>query len=163
MDSLLRLALTGEVLLLNTIAGYWVQHGSNTSSDLPLVDLAANVRIFRRAARLAVRAGQTTWRRIDGPLTRYEAITLIHLFGTMIGKTARGPFALVRLLAIGLRINPRLFREKVFISGCLRFVWPLVQLAFERTRRGRFDLGRRLRFGAESCRDRHESSLNVHR
>ena len=61
MDSLLRLALDGEVLLLNQIAGYWVQHGSNTSAHLPLEDLGANVRIFRRAARRAVRRGLSSW------------------------------------------------------------------------------------------------------
>ncbi len=163
MDSLLRLALSGEVLVLNTIAGYWVQHGGNASSVLPLADLAVNVRIFRHAARLAVRAEQTTWRQIDGPLTRYEASTLIHLFGTMIGKSARGPSALVRLLSISLGINPRLFREKIFVSGCLRFVRPLVQLAFERARLGRLYPGHPARFRARAGRDRHARSRGFDR
>jgi len=152
MDSLLRLALAGDVLVLNTIAGYWVQHGANTSSDLPLGELAKNARIFRQVARLAVERGQSTWRQLDGPLTRYEAITLIHLFGTMIGKTAHGPFALIRLLGIALSLNPRLFREKLFLAGCLRFVRPLFLLALERTWLGAGALRRLRRFRAGSGR-----------
>ena len=88
----------GEILVLNTIAGNWVQHGANASSSLPLADLPANVRIFREVARLAVRSGQSSWRKLEGPLTRYEAVTLVHLFGTMIGKSARAarPAAVAR-------------------------------------------------------------------
>jgi hypothetical protein len=134
MDSLLRLALSGEVLLLNTIAGYWVQHGANASTHLHLEDLAANARIFRQVARLAVRKGQSTWRKLEGPLTRYESQTLIHLFGTMIGKTATGPSALIRLLGIALSINPRLFLDKLFLSGCLDFARRLAQLTIARMR-----------------------------
>jgi glycosyltransferase involved in cell wall biosynthesis len=136
MDSLLRLALEGKVLVLKTIAGCWVQHGSNTSARLSLGELAPNARLFRQVARLAVRRGLSSWRQLDGPLTRYEARTLIHLFGTMIGKSARGPFALVRLLGVGLGINPSLFREKLFLFGCLRFVRPLTECALEQSRLG---------------------------
>ena len=136
MDSFLRLALTGEVLILNTVAGYWVQHGGNASSGLGLDDLAPNVRIFRNAARLAVRGGKATWGQLEGPLTRYEAVTLVHLFGTMIGKSVRGPTALIRLVAISLAINPRLLWEKLFVAGCLRFVHPLGRMALVRATRG---------------------------
>jgi glycosyltransferase involved in cell wall biosynthesis len=132
MDSLLRLALEGDVLVLNTIAGCWVQHGGNASSALGLGEIVPNVRIFRRIAGLAVARGRSSWRQLDGPLTQYEAQTLIHLFGTTIGRTSRGPTALLRMLAIGLRINPALLRDRLFLSGCLGFVRPLFGLAARR-------------------------------
>lgn len=108
MDSLLRLALEGDVLVLNTIAGCWVQHGGNSSANLPLVEIAANVRLFRRIARMAVRRGLTSMGAIDGVLTRYEAQTLAHLFSQTLGRTARGPFAVLRMVSIAISINPRL-------------------------------------------------------
>ncbi len=157
MDSLLRLALTGEVLLLNTIAGFWVQHGSNASSSLPLADLEANAKIFRQIATSAVQSGQSTWRTLQGPLTRYEAVTLIHLFGTMIGKTARGPLALFRLFGIAVRINPRLFHEKLFLSGCLCFVRPLVRLAFAKAQTEKPESPRTLATRAKTPQALHEN------
>ena len=93
MDSLLRLALEGEVVLLNTVAGTWVQHGANASSGLPYADFAPNARIFRQTAQLAVNKGLTSWEKLEAPLTRYEARTLIWLFRTSIGKFSRGPHA----------------------------------------------------------------------
>jgi len=134
MDSLLRLALEGEVLILKTIAGCWVQHGGNASGQLCLDEIAPNVRIFRRIAGLAVATGQASWRQLDGPLTRYEAQSLIHLFGTTIGRTSRGPLALVRLLRIALEINCGLLGDRLFLSGFLRFVRPLFAQALERSR-----------------------------
>jgi glycosyltransferase involved in cell wall biosynthesis len=127
MDSLLRLALDGEVLLLKQIAGYWVQHGSNTSAHLPLKDLGANVRIFRRAARRAVRLGLSSWRELHGPLARYEARTLVYLFNTMIGRTARGPLDLARFLCIALAINPALLRDEGFLTACRGYARVLIR------------------------------------
>ena len=137
MDFLLRLALEGDVLLLNSIAGYWVQHGSNTSANLPLDDLKVNVRIFRRIARLAVRRGLTTWDRIGRPLRGYEAMTLIHLFGTMVGKSARGPWAAIRFVGIGLAVHPGLFLDRDYRSTCLHFFRFLTRMAIERSGPGR--------------------------
>jgi glycosyltransferase involved in cell wall biosynthesis len=137
MDSLLRLALEGEVLLLNTIAGCWVQHGANASSNLPLEEFLPNVRLFRRIARRAVERELTTWPQIEGPLSRYEARTLTHLFRTTIGKTSHGPLALVRFLAIGLRVNARLFGDRLFLSRCLGFARTLAGLSAKRSRLGR--------------------------
>jgi glycosyltransferase involved in cell wall biosynthesis len=125
MDSLLRLSLEGEVLLLKTVAGCWVHHGGNASATVPLGSIAPNVRIFRQIARRAVREGRATWRPLAGPLRRYEARTLIHLFGTTIGKSARGPLALVQMLRIALGINPRLLGERDFLAALLGFAWRL--------------------------------------
>jgi glycosyltransferase involved in cell wall biosynthesis len=137
MDSLLRLALEGEVIVLNTIAGAWVQHGANASSNLPLDELLPNVRLFRRVARLAVARGLTTWPRIDGPLTRYEARTLAHLFKMTIGKTSNDLWAMVRLVGIGLRVNVRLLGNRAFLSRCLGFARTLASLSAQRSRWGR--------------------------
>ncbi len=137
MDSLLRLALEGEVLVLNTIAGFWVQHGSNASSGLALGELLPNVRIFREIARQAVRKGHPSWQQLRGPLTRYESQTLVHLFSTTIGKTSCGLWDLVRFLKIAVRINPRLFADRLFVSGCVRFARKLTGLSARRFRAGR--------------------------
>lgn len=109
MDSLLRLALAGNVIVMNTIAGVWVQDGSNTSSNLPLARVEENVRIFRRIAREGAAAGVINMAALDRLLTRYEAHTLAHLFGTTIGKSANRPWHALQMVLITLRINPRLF------------------------------------------------------
>jgi glycosyltransferase involved in cell wall biosynthesis len=132
MDSLFRLAAEGEVLLLNSIAGCWVQHGTNTSSALCLGDLVPNVRIFRRCARAMVRRGLVTWQELRKPLRRYQATTLLTLFGAMVGKTVRGPFAVLRLFAIGCRIDRRLAWDPFFLWSCLGFIWPLTRSALGR-------------------------------
>jgi hypothetical protein len=134
MESFFRLALEGQVLLLNTLAGCWVQHGGNASSSLRLADLTPNVRIFGQSARLAVQRGLAPWEWFARPLCQYEARTLLHLFGLTVGKTARSPLALFRLLGIAFRVDPRLLRHRPFLSGCLGFVRPLTRVALERSR-----------------------------
>jgi glycosyltransferase involved in cell wall biosynthesis len=133
MDSLFRLALEGEVLLLNILAGCWVQHGGNASSHVPLRDLAANVRIPRRTATEAVARGLATWEMLGGPLQRYEVDTLLSLFGMTIRKSARGPLDLWRLLRIARQINPQLLKEPRFLRGCLGFLPSLTRVAVERS------------------------------
>jgi glycosyltransferase involved in cell wall biosynthesis len=112
MDSLLRLALRGRVLVRNTIAGYWIQHGQNASSNLPLNKIGENVRSFRRIARMAANRRIVAMRDIEQILTRYEARVLAHLFRNTLGKTTHSPFAVVTMLAIILSVNPRLIRDR---------------------------------------------------
>lgn len=127
MESILRLAIEGDVLLLNTVAGCWLQHGANSSSALRLDDLVPNVRIFQRCAREAVRRGTATWKELRQPLRRYQRSTLLSLFGAMVGRTVRSPFAVLRLLAIGYRIDPRLPWNPSFLWGCCRLIRPLTR------------------------------------
>ena len=127
MDSLLRLALQGKVLVRNTIAGYWIQHGKNASSNLPLDEIAVNVRIFRRIARMAAERELVVMSSFDKILTRYEARTP-HLFRNTLGKTAKSPFAAVQMLAIILSINPRLLGDRDLMhawAGCFRILTSL--------------------------------------
>lgn len=158
MDSLLRLALDGEVLLLNQIAGCWVQHGANTSAHLPLDRLRANARIFRRIARLAIRRGLSTWAELDGPLTRYEVRTLGYLFGTMIGKSARGPLALDRFLFVAFSVNPGLFRDERFLAVCRHFAEVLPRPATGRDRPSSYPERRLRMFQRRLDGDRRECS-----
>lgn len=108
MDSLLRLALEGEVLLLNTVAGCWVEHGGNASTHVAPADIAANARLFRRIARSAVRRGLVARAAIEPALTRYEAVTLAYLLSKSFANRPAGPFSLLRALAIIVVVNPRL-------------------------------------------------------
>jgi glycosyltransferase involved in cell wall biosynthesis/GT2 family glycosyltransferase len=111
MDSLLRLALTGNVVVLKTIAGCWVQHGGNASGNLPLDRIEENVRLFRRIAEHGAAAGRLEMRQIERALTRYEARTLAHLFCTTIGRSSHGLLDALQMLWIMVRVNPRVGLE----------------------------------------------------
>lgn len=147
MDTLLRLALEGNVVLLNQVAGCWIQHGANTSARLGLDDVAPNVRIFRQIAREAVGRGLATWVELDGPLTNYEARTLVYLFDTILPRSAGKRAALMRFLAIALTINPRLAVAPPFRAACRRYFQTIIAPSLERGQPGRLALWvlRRLR------------------
>jgi hypothetical protein len=117
-----------------------VQHGSNASSHLAIEDLGANVRIFREIAGRAVQQGQCSWSELHKPLTRYEAMTLDHLFGTMIGTTARGPLDLARYLWVALSINPALLRDERFLKSCRVHARALIRPKLEHGNLGRLIL-----------------------
>ncbi|MES2935543.1 MAG: glycosyltransferase [Pseudomonadota bacterium] len=135
MDSLLRLALEGEVIVLNTIAGCWVQHGANASANLPLNKVSANVRIFRQIALMAVQRGLTSWTQIEAPLSRYEAHTFAYLFGQTLGKAAHGPLAPFKMLAVVLSVDPRLLLNRHLLSTCRRYLPKLTRMLMQRRSR----------------------------
>ena len=108
MDSFLRLSLQGPVILLNRIAGCWTQHGNNASANVPINEVAENVRIFREVAALAISKGVISASELNPPLTRYEAQTLAYLFSRTIGKTTHHPLDTLRLIPIIISINPYL-------------------------------------------------------
>lgn len=129
MDSLLRLALQGDVLLLNTVAGCWVHHGANASTQLPLARIPENVRIFRRIATDAVARGLITAPAIAGPLSRYEALTLAHLCAKSLeGKPPRLPL-LLRMLAVIFAVNPGLIFQPAVARVCYEFVCRMTGIA----------------------------------
>ena len=132
MDSFLRLALEGEVLILNTIAGCWVQHGTNASSHLPANKIAANVRIFRQIALTAVQRGLTSMAHIEGRLNRYEARTFAYLFGQTLGRAAHGPLAPLKMLAVLLSVDPRLLLNRHLLSVCRRHLPSVTRLLMHR-------------------------------
>ncbi len=132
MESFFRLALEGEVLLLNTLAGCWVQHDGNASRALELGELLPNVRVFGDAARRAIARGQGNPRELARPLLQRETDTLLHLFGCTVGRSACGPSALFTLLRIAFRINPRLLISGRFLRGVLGLVPPVIGSAARR-------------------------------
>jgi len=132
MDSFLRLALEGEVLVLNTIAGCWVQHGTNASRHLPVNKIAANVRIFRQIALTAVQRGLTSMAHIEGPLSRYEAHTYAYLFGQTLGRATHGPLAPLIMLAVLLAVDPRLLLNRHLLSVCRRHLPSVTRLLMHR-------------------------------
>jgi glycosyltransferase involved in cell wall biosynthesis len=132
MDSLLRLALSGNVVVMKAIAGSWVQHGGNASSNLPLERIEENVRIFRQIAREGAAAGQLDMAELERRLTRYEARTLAHLFGTAVGKSARGPVHALRMMGIMIRVNPRVCLEPELAAAWARYAKRLTTMSLKR-------------------------------
>lgn len=114
MDSLLRLSLDGDVLVLKKTVGCWAQHGNNASANVSLNQVAANVRIFRRIARLGIKRGIITAAQISKVLIQYEEHMLLSLFKQALLKKVYGPLSLLKMLAIVIFVHPRLlFRKKI--------------------------------------------------
>jgi glycosyltransferase involved in cell wall biosynthesis len=128
MDSLLRLALEGNVLILKTIAGAWVQHGKNTSSNLPLSNIFENVSIFREIANEGILRGKLQIASLNKSLMHYESMTLKHLFAASVGKSAKNPLHAGQMLLIILRINPKLLLEVKLVKAWVRMTIALVKL-----------------------------------
>lgn len=147
MDSLLRLALRGEVLVLNTVAGCWVQHGGNASQNLPLKNVLENAALFREIAHSGAAVGLVDLQVIEPALTRYEARTLAHLFQSAVGKSARGLGDLPRMLRIVLRVNPGVLGDAHLRRVGRRVARSLARLTWERWRR------RLLQFVRRTARD----------
>jgi len=132
MDSLLRLALGGRVLVLRSIAGCWRQHGANASARVPLACIADNVRIFRQIAREGAAAGVLSLDRLERDLSRYEARTLATLFGTTIGLTAHHPGDAIAMLRIIVAVNPRLLLRPDLLIAWGRALGRLIRLSWGR-------------------------------
>lgn len=126
MDFLLKLALNGKVLLLNTIAGCWVQHQTNSSSNVPFSEISANVRIFRYVTQLAIQRGLTSYSRINNTLTRYETRTIAFLIHKSLQNESFSSMRLLDTLYILYSINPLLIfsvhRIYPFYSYLRRFL-----------------------------------------
>ncbi|HVM31555.1 MAG TPA: glycosyltransferase [bacterium] len=122
MDSFLRLATEGEVLLLKTAAGCWVQHGANASSHPPLEAIAPNVRIFRSVAQKAVRKGLLPPEAMKRDLSAYEARTLAFLFNRSLARSGDKAFLWLKIWSIALSVNPGLIVSLRFILIYLRLV-----------------------------------------
>lgn len=120
MASFLNLSLQGPVILLNKVAGCWVQHGHNFSGNLPVTDIADNVKIFRQIANLAIKKGLTSKSEINATLTKYEAQTLAFLFARSIGKTTHQPLDILRLIPMIITINPKLMFNLSFIKSTIK-------------------------------------------
>jgi glycosyltransferase involved in cell wall biosynthesis len=122
MDSFLRLALEGEVILLNTIAGCWVQHGKNTSSRPVLSDIPATTRIFRQIAQSAVERGLASKAQLEPALSRYEAQTLAYLFNQSLAHSEGPGFPWIKIWSVALSVNPRLLMSFRFTASYFRMV-----------------------------------------
>jgi len=121
MEGLLRLALEGNVIILNQIAGNWVQHGQNTSSQLDFKDVIDNVRLFRTIANLAKNRNLITSQDINPALTKYQARTLASLFILTLSQKPHHPKYLLRMLQTTWRIHPQLFLQKAIQRSILSY------------------------------------------
>ena len=121
MDGLLRLALEGNVIILNQIAGNWIQHGQNASSQLDFKEVIDNVRLFRTIANLAKNRNLITNQGIDSVLNTYQARTLASLFFLTLSQKPHHPKYLFRMLQTTWRIHPQLFLQKAIQRSILRY------------------------------------------
>lgn len=127
MDSFLRLSLQGPVILLNRIAGCWVQHGNNASASVPMHHITENVKLFRAITDLAIKQGLTSKTNINPSLSRYEAQTLAYLFAKALSSKKHHPLDTLQLIPMIIAINPKLLfnftllktAAKSFIKLCL--------------------------------------------
>ena len=117
MDSLLRLAIKGNVIVMKTIAGVWVQHDNNASANVHLDRIKENVKIFRQISKEGVHLGTIDLQMLDKELTGYEARSLKHLFSITINKSANGPIDAFKMLLIMVQVNPRICLDRELIQA----------------------------------------------
>ncbi len=123
MDSFMRLALEGDIILINETVGCWVQNGSNVSSSLPIDKISENVIIFREVANLAIKKALLSKIEIDYLLTRYEAHTLAYLYWNAIQRESSTDISIIPLLRLINSIHPRLFFTKKIIKLMIKLVY----------------------------------------
>jgi glycosyltransferase involved in cell wall biosynthesis len=107
MESFLRIALGHHVVLLNTTVGAWVQHGGNTSLQLPASEIAENVRIFRSIAELAISRGLLGRSDIEVALSLHEARTLAYLCAQVVARDGLCLPTLFYVVQTTLSLHPR--------------------------------------------------------
>jgi len=132
MESLLRLALEGNIIVLKTIAGAWIHHGYNTSTNLPIRNIFENVRIFRSIALEGVQRGKLELATLDKTLTEYEARTLSHLFSNTVGKSSNSLNDALRMVIIMVRINPNVLLEIQLLKSWIRITKKLFLISLKR-------------------------------
>jgi hypothetical protein len=102
---------------MKKIAGVWLQHGNNASSNVPLDQIQENIQIFREILNEACGKNSADFKKLDTELTDYEARALRHLFSTTIDKSATGPIDALKMLVIMMQINPRVFLNKDLMNA----------------------------------------------
>jgi glycosyltransferase involved in cell wall biosynthesis len=122
MEFLLRMALTGNVLILNTLAGCWRLHKCNASSNLSLSEIAPNVCIYRQLALLAVQQQLITMKEIDTALSCYEGNSLWQHFCQTFINSGHKLSHLPGYARIVFSVNPRLFLMPRFYYQGVRTV-----------------------------------------
>ena len=123
MDSFMRLALEGDVVLINDTVGCWVQNGLNASSNLAINKVSENVVIFRDIANLAVQKASLSKVEIDSLLTRYEAHTLAYLYWNAIHRESHTDISIAHLFKTINSIHPSLFFTKKIIKLMIKLVY----------------------------------------
>jgi glycosyltransferase involved in cell wall biosynthesis len=123
MDSFMRLALEGDVVLINDTVGCWVQNGLNASSNLAINKVSENVVIFRDIANLAIQKALLGKVEIDSLLTRYEAHTLAYLYWNAIHRESNTDISIAHLFKTINSIHPSLFFTKKIIKLMIKLVY----------------------------------------
>lgn len=111
MESFLRLAQNGRVIVLNRTVGRWVQSTHGASASVPSRRVAENVLIFRAATEAAIARGRVARGDIEPALAAYQARTLAHLYHRAIEREPDGPASPMHLAQTILAIHPRLFLQ----------------------------------------------------
>lgn len=135
MESVLRLALEGEVLVLNTLAGAWVHHGANASQHVPLELIPDNVRIFHQVLALARDQGLSLPASIQADVLNYEYLTLRSLLLQSIGKSARRMRDFLSMIRVIHQVHPHLLLHPPMLQVAAVALGRLARLHFARPTR----------------------------
>lgn len=122
MDTFLRLAVDGEVLILRKSVGCWRKHNDNASNRVPIMKLAPNIQIFRAAATLSIRRKLSKIQDFEPELTYYEAHVLAYLYLRALTNSDPG-HSLVSLLKIIFLVNPRILARPKIIRLLLKSIF----------------------------------------
>lgn len=111
MNSVLRLSLQGDVVLLKAVVACWVRHEGAAGLSISPSDIAPVVRQYRPIVDLAVSKGLATWAEFEEILVRFEDQTLTSLVRAALSHVRQDN---ARLLADNARLsqdNARLLED----------------------------------------------------
>jgi glycosyltransferase involved in cell wall biosynthesis len=121
MESFMRLAKEGAVLVMNSSVGHWRQHANNTSRQLKTVDVAPNVKIFRAISKQWITDGLAKRSDFEPSLTQYEARTYAYLYQLALQEKniVHSPKELFKSI---WEVNPALLMQRKIIKLMLKVI-----------------------------------------
>jgi len=122
MESFLRLARCGSVILMKRSVGHWRQHDDNASRQLHPEEVAPNVQIFRCITNQWIAEGLAELSDFEPTLTRYQARTYAYLYQQAVRRSEHPnhPWDLVRSI---WDVHPRLFTQRKIIKLIFKATW----------------------------------------
>ena len=126
MDSFMRLSLSMPVIVFKHIAGVWVQHGTNASSQVHVDDIYKNLKIFRLHSVNASLNGLISAHEWRKSLLRFEAKNLTFLFTRALGTSVKRPFDVFKIFPIAWKLHPCLILHPRIIKTLYKSFFKLL-------------------------------------